>query len=34
VDAEGVEANYRDGVLTLNVPKVAAVQPRRIAVKS
>lgn len=34
VDAEGVEANYRDGVLSLHVPKIAAVQPRRINVKS
>lgn len=34
VDVEKVEANYRDGVLTLEVPKVAAAQPRRINVKS
>lgn len=34
VDAENVDATYRDGVLTLQVPKVAAVQPRRINVKS
>jgi HSP20 family protein len=34
VDAEKVEATYRDGVLKLHVPKVASVQPRRINVKS
>jgi len=34
VEVEGVEANYRDGVLSLHVPKVAAVQPRRISVTS
>lgn len=34
VDVEHVEANYRDGVLTLQVPKVPAAQPRRINVKS
>jgi HSP20 family protein len=34
VDAENVEATYREGVLNLHVPKVAAVQPRRINVKS
>ena len=34
VDVEHVEANYRDGVLTLEVPKVPAAQPRRINVKS
>lgn len=34
VDADKVEATYRDGVLKLHVPKVAAVQPRRINVKS
>lgn len=34
IDIEKVEASYRDGVLTLNVPKAVAVQPRRIQVKS
>lgn len=34
VDAENVEATYRDGVLSLHIPKIAAVQPRRINVKS
>lgn len=34
VDADKVEATYRDGVLSLHVPKVEAVQPRRINVKS
>jgi HSP20 family protein len=34
VDVDNVDANYRDGVLTLNVPKIPAAQPRRINVKS
>ena len=34
VDSDKVEATYRDGVLSLQVPKVEAVQPRRINVKS
>jgi HSP20 family protein len=34
VDADKVEATYRDGVLSLHVPKLAAAQPRRISVKS
>ena len=34
VDVDNVEANYRDGVLTLQVPKIPAAQPRRINVKS
>src|SRR5262245_21010087 len=29
VNPEGVEANYRDGVLSLHVPKIEAVQPRK-----
>lgn len=33
VDADAVEANYDNGVLTLNLPKAAHVQPRQIAVK-
>ncbi len=33
VNAEAVEATYTDGVLTLNVPKVEEVKPKRIEVK-
>ncbi len=33
VNAEAVEANYENGILTLNVPKVEEVKPKRIAVK-
>lgn len=33
VDADNVEARYKDGVLTVNVPKIAAVQPKKIEVK-
>lgn len=32
VDADGVEATYRDGVLTINVPKSAEDRARRITV--
>lgn len=34
VDVDKVEATYRDGVLTVSVPKVPSVQPRRISVSS
>lgn len=34
VDAEKVEAEYRHGILSIRLPKVAAAQPRKIAVKS
>lgn len=34
VDSETVEANYDNGVLTLNVPKAENVKPRTIAVKA
>jgi HSP20 family protein len=34
VDAEKAQAVCRNGVLTLQIPKVAAQQPRQIAVKS
>ena len=34
VDVDNVDANYRDGVLMLHVPKIPAAQPRRINVKS
>lgn len=33
VDADNIEATYENGVLTLAVPKVEEVKPRRIAVK-
>jgi HSP20 family protein len=34
LDAEGIEANLKDGVLTLRIPKQAHAQSRRIAVTS
>lgn len=34
VDADKVEAHLRDGVLTVRLPKAAAVLPRKIEVKS
>jgi HSP20 family protein len=34
VDADKVEAAYKDGVLTVNVPKAAAAQPKRIQIKT
>ena len=33
VNADAVEATYANGVLTLNVPKVEEVKPKRIEVK-
>ena len=33
VDADGVEAEYSDGVLNVTVPKTAKAQPTRIQVK-
>lgn len=33
VDREGIEASLRDGVLTVRVPKAAALRPKRITVK-
>ncbi|MHB8864867.1 MAG: Hsp20/alpha crystallin family protein [Pirellulaceae bacterium] len=34
IDAEGISAEVRDGVLKLHLPKTEAVKPRRITVKS
>ncbi len=34
VDADGVEARYEAGVLTLTLPKSEAVKPKRIAVRA
>ena len=33
LDASRIEANLRDGVLTLRIPKQARAQPRRISVQ-
>ena len=34
VDATQITADYRDGVLTLHLPKAAAAKPRKIAVQA
>jgi HSP20 family protein len=34
VNADAVEANYENGVLTLSVPKAEEVKPKRITVKA
>jgi len=34
VNGDAVEADYNNGVLTINVPKAEEVKPRRIAVKA
>ena len=31
---DGIEATYKDGILTVNLPKVEASKPKRIEVKS
>lgn len=33
VNADAVEASYENGILTLNVPKVEEVKPKRVAIK-
>ena len=33
VDADRIEASFENGVLTVNIPKAQAVQPRKIAIK-
>ena len=32
VDTEGIEAHYKDGVLTLKIPKSEAAKPKRIEI--
>ncbi len=32
IDAEGVTANFRDGILTINVPKTETAKPRSIEI--
>ena len=34
VDVESIDATYRDGILTINVPKAPEAKPRRITVKA
>ena len=34
VKSDGIEANYNAGVLTLTLPKVEEVKPKRIAIKA
>ena len=34
VDVEGIDATYREGILTINVPKAPEAKPRRITVKT
>jgi HSP20 family protein len=33
VEAEKVEASYKDGVLTVTLPKMASVKPKTVSVK-
>ncbi len=34
IDAAGITANYRDGVLALHLPKAESTRPRRISVRT
>ena len=34
MDREAIEANLKDGVLTLRIPKRAELQPRKIEVRT
>lgn len=34
IDASGIRAEYRHGVLTLHLPKTASARPRKIAVQA
>jgi HSP20 family protein len=34
IDSEGVQADYRDGVLTVTLPKAETARPKRIEVKA
>jgi HSP20 family protein len=34
IDAEGVEARYADGILTLRLPKAEQAKPRQITVRA
>ena len=34
VDAEKIEAQYTNGLLTISIPKAVAAQPRRIAIRT
>jgi HSP20 family protein len=34
IDIEGVKADYRDGVLTVTMPKAEAARPKRIEIKA
>jgi len=34
INAEGISAEYANGVLTLHLPKTEAVKPRKIVVKT
>jgi HSP20 family protein len=34
VDAKRIEANYEDGVLEINLPKVPEVKPKKVSVSA
>lgn len=34
IDPQGIHAEYRDGVLTVHLPRAEATKPRKIAVKA